>query len=458
MVKNNCYIIIWSLIVIGLIITCTPGYDEEEGSDTPSPLKNPINIIIFSDPHLYNKELGLEGDAFNDFSARSEELVEESEALLETMTNTICKSDAQIVLIPGDLTRNGARQAHLKMTTYLARMEQAGKKVFVIPGEYDLDNPDAYSYTIDGTTDTDIIDARDFKTIYGNYGYLEARDVDSPSLSYLVEPVPGLWVIAIDSYDEHEEIPAGAIETETLLWIENILNEAKRTNKVVIAFMHHGLLPHYSLQHSQFKGSIIDNYEYIASRLSKSGLRVVFTGQYHAQDVVMYRETSRTPRIFDVETGSLTVYPCPYREITITPQLLLAVNSHEIRDIHFPDLTTDFPGHAENKLKKVLNNRMVMVISQITGKSLADAKKDLDNAVGVVGGHPMDIISEGVIAHYKGDEQISAEAFLAISYLTGFQVHNTDFWGEMIHSIYTDLPPGDKALTIDLRTGRVSDQ
>ncbi|MEX0595754.1 MAG: metallophosphoesterase, partial [Candidatus Paceibacterota bacterium] len=89
-----------------------------------------IKIIIFSDPHYFDASLGNEGKAFQDYLDKDRKLLRDSRELMEVVISSIEKIDADLVLVPGDLTKDGEKINHEKMAGFLTRIENSGKKVF----------------------------------------------------------------------------------------------------------------------------------------------------------------------------------------------------------------------------------------------------------------------------------------------------------------------------------------
>ena len=66
-----------------------------------------MKFIVFTDPHYFDGSLGTHGQAFQDYLDKDRKLLRESRELLEEVIGFILKSDADFVLIPGDLTKDG---------------------------------------------------------------------------------------------------------------------------------------------------------------------------------------------------------------------------------------------------------------------------------------------------------------------------------------------------------------
>ena len=51
-----------------------------------------------------------------------------------------------LLLISGDLTHHGERQSHLDLVTDLLSLEKEGVRVLVVPGNHDINIPNAVAY------------------------------------------------------------------------------------------------------------------------------------------------------------------------------------------------------------------------------------------------------------------------------------------------------------------------
>ncbi len=249
------------------------------------------NFLVFSDPHLMDPNLGMSGKAFEDYIASDRKLIRESPEIMDSAIASMSDLKADFVLCPGDMTKDGEQASHLLMTTYLAKLKASGKKVYVVPGNHDIKNGLSYRYVGDTEERVPNISAADFAKIYADYGFNDALQRDTDSLSYLVEPVPGLWLLALDSakYRENvenkEETVGGSFSAITYKWIEDRLAEAAKANKAVIVMMHHGVVEHYPGQAKNYPEYLVDNYKEVGRMFAAYNVRMVFTGHYHAQNI-----------------------------------------------------------------------------------------------------------------------------------------------------------------------------
>ena len=75
----------------------------------------------------------------------------------------------------------------------------AGIQVLVVPGNHDINNPDARVYVGDNTVPADTITRPDFAKIYRHMGYDEHSRRDPDTLSYCRDITDDLTILAIDA-------------------------------------------------------------------------------------------------------------------------------------------------------------------------------------------------------------------------------------------------------------------
>ena len=404
------------------------------------------NFAVFSDPHLMDPNLGMSGKAFEDYIAADRKLLKESPEILDAAITSISDLNATFVLVPGDLTKDGELASHLLMTTYLARLKASGKKVYVVPGNHDIKNGRSYRYVGDLKERVPNISAADFAKIYADYGFNDALQRDSDSLSYLVEPVPGLWLLALDScryrdnVEDKEETVGGRFSAITFKWIEDRLAEAAKANKAVIVMMHHGVVEHYPGQAKYYGEYLVDDYKEVGRMFAAYNVRMVFTGHYHAQDIAEATWPDAGNKfIFDVETGSLVTYPCPYRIIKTGADQSVAIRSERV--ISIKSHPQDFPEYARQYL--------IQGISGLAVKSLMGYGVDKAEATKLSGD-----IAAAFAAHYAGDEHLPAgQVAIQEQGLSPLAWVVVQMRKDLVQGLWTDVPPGDNNVTLDMNTG-----
>ena len=110
-------------------------------------------IVVLSDPHVMAPELLVsEGEAWTNYLSGQRKMVDYSQALFDEMVAKI-KDEIKpnLVLITGDLTKDGEQLSHTYVISKLDELRGVGIQTLVIPGNHDRGaNADAVVY--DGAT------------------------------------------------------------------------------------------------------------------------------------------------------------------------------------------------------------------------------------------------------------------------------------------------------------------
>ena len=403
-------------------------------------------FIVFSDPHYFAPELGTQGSAFENYLRHDRKMLREGPEIFNTFVNDIDNVTADFVILCGDLTKDGELESHNQVAGLLAAVEQTGKKVYVVPGNHDVNNGASQSFSGDTATRVPTVDPQEFKNIYKDFGYSKAIAADNNSLSYIVEPVSGLWVFALDSCRYRENavdgppITDGKFYDATLTWVEQMLIQAIQQNKAVIGFVHHGIREHYPSNEKYFGDYLLDDFEPISKMFAAYGMRFVFTGHYHAQDITGKTWNSGLPNhfLFDIETGSLATYPVPWRKVSISDQKM-NIESHQITAIDsHPDDFCDFA------YQFVLNGMTDIINETLAGYGVPEKDQQLLTPQ----------ISLAYVTHLQGDEQ-KPDHYLDFTGVSPLGVLVGEVQSDLVRGWYTDLAPKDNAIAIDMATGEV---
>jgi UDP-2,3-diacylglucosamine pyrophosphatase LpxH len=398
--------------------------------------------MVLSDLHYHDAELGTSGPAFERYLNKDRKLLAESSEILGSAVDAISEAPADFVLVCGDLTKDGELINHQKVAENLRRIEESGKKVFVVPGNHDILNYEAFRYTEDKTEPVDHITAEDFARIYAEFGYAEAVDRDPASLSYVCEPVPGLWLLALDgcmygrNKPGHESTVDGALSVKTRDWMLKIMDQAAREEKPVIAMIHHGILEHFPGQAKYFRPYLLKNRKPIARDLIGQNVKVVFTGHFHAQDIVREGSGSQDP-LYDIETGSLVTYPAAYREVVIDADQKMHIGTKYITAIG------SWPvGFAEHVREFTRQGLMKIALDQMRGYGVNTYNAPLLAAQ----------VADILIANYHGDE-LRLDRPVDISRIGCLGGILTSVLDDGLKGLTRDREPPDNNLIIDLTRG-----
>lgn len=328
--------ILWMHAAIALICialtSCTDNIDNSSGS-SPTEQKSEYSIFVMSDIHVMAPELLVEkGAAFENYVKTDPKLLEESGEVLEAVVDVVLEKKPDLVLIPGDLTKDGELLSHQLVVSILERIHIAGIPTVVIPGNHDIDNPEGVYYMGDQTRPAERTSTEQFAQLYANYGYARPETVRDPaSLSFTCEPLEGLVLICLDSnlYEENlyvergaatnQNQTAGRIREATLEWMWQQADAARAAGKQVVAMMHHNAVEHYDGQAKLQAPYVVKDYQKVADGMIQHGIHLVFTGHQHLQDIAQYRKVTetKTDSLIDISTGATVSYPNVWRTITV---------------------------------------------------------------------------------------------------------------------------------------------
>ena len=405
-----------------------------------------LRIASFSDPHYFATNLLVrDGAAFQTYIAQDRKLIAESAAIAHAVIDQLIAQNPNVVLVAGDLTKDGELASHLAFSNELARIEAAGAQVLVIPGNHDINNSGAVSYDGASTAPVPNVSPEQFKAIYAPFGYDLAVATDTVSVGYAVELTPEVTLLCMDACEYGAT--AGAFDAGRLAWITNQLAVAHAQGRRVIGMMHHGLMEHFQGQKTLFPEYVIDDYSTLAPLFASLGMKAVFTGHFHANDVVGNTYNGKT--IYDIETGSTVTWPCPYRVMELGTNGALNIVTRRVEAIDYNlNGAADFQTYAHT----FLTNGM----ATLTSYMLQASPFYLDAATAA---YLAPSVTEAMVDHYAGDEPGLSGASVATRTIVGNLLAGdaqSRQLGGAIHAILTDPSPADNNVTLDLSTPPVA--
>ena len=320
------------LLAVVLVFTLTvPALAAEKPQDMN------LRIAVMSDLHYLSPDMIADTEDFEHAFNSDRKLLKESSSVLHEMLERVRADKPDILLVSGDLTKDGEQECHAALAKQLQQLQQdvPGLKIYVINGNHDIRNYNAKNFnTADGkAVPATRTEPEDFKRIY-DFVYSDptvlatftpAEGNKAGGLSYVARPVEGLTVIAMDTCryssdntsngdDEHET--SGAICADLEKWVIEQTAAAKARGDLVIGLEHHGLVPHFDVQPTILPMYLVNGYERIAQEYADAGMSVVFTGHMHAVDIAAMT-TKAGNTFYDIETGSALTYPCPIRFVDL---------------------------------------------------------------------------------------------------------------------------------------------
>ncbi len=304
----------------------------------PAKQEESLKIASLSDTHYLSPTMIKDTEDFAEHLNSDRKMFAESEAFLNALLDTVKQDDPDVLLISGDLTKDGEKEGHVALAEILEKFEaETGAEVYITPGNHDLNNSNAMNFNTEtgeaeraGRTSQE-----DYKQIYADLVYNDdsviatftpAEGKQGGGLSYVARPKDGFTIISIDSArysadntesgtDEHET--SGNVGQELEAWVVEQIKAATQRGDTVIGLQHHGMVPHFSMEPDLLPMYLVNDYERLAQVYADAGMSYIFTGHMHANDIASVT-TEAGSTLYDIETGSVVTYPSPARTVTLT--------------------------------------------------------------------------------------------------------------------------------------------
>lgn len=322
-------------VVLVLVMACSlmiPSFAaQEDGWDST------LKIAVMSDLHYLSPTMIYAGEDYTNDLNSDRKMLTESSAIIDKMLEAVEQDAPDVLMISGDLTKDGELECHEGMAEKLQALQKKlpGLKIYVVPGNHDIRNSNGKNFN---TSNGKAVAAtrthpEDFKRVY-DFIYSDETVIatftppegkEAGGLSYVARPTEGYTVIAMDTCrysadntesgkDEHET--SGAISAELEQWVIEQTKAAKARGDIVIGLEHHGLVEHFSMESTLMPMYLVKDYDRIAAEYADAGMSVVFTGHMHAIDIAAFTTESGNT-IYDIETGSALTYPSPMRFVEV---------------------------------------------------------------------------------------------------------------------------------------------
>ena len=212
-----------------------------------------------------------------------------------------------------------------------------------------------------------------------------------PDASYLVEPIKGIWLLAIDAnaYVPNEKLSgkpndphdfSGAntgynnvliYKNHLLNWVKKVVAEAKQKGKVLIAFSHYPMIDFNDDASPELKQLFGANKmqlqrvpdEEVAQQFADAGIQIHFGGHMHINDTGV-RTSAKGNTLFNIQTPSLAAYMPAYKILTIHTNSDLEVETVVIGKVNkfnslFPFYEQEYAHLKEIKSKDIWNNEIL---------------------------------------------------------------------------------------------------
>lgn len=189
--------------------------------------------------------------------------------------------------------------------------------------------------------------------------YLEqSSDWMIPDASYLVEPVAGLWLLALDAnvYSHVGDVSvldsaswkgssigfnlASRAKQYQLDWIKTISQEAKKRDKILISFSHYPLVDFHDGASQNMKSLFGESKhqlarvpaEDVSTLYANAGIQVHFAGHMHINDTGIL-QTEGKNRLVNIQVPSLAAFPPAYKIMSLLDSQTISIQTQTLKSV-----------------------------------------------------------------------------------------------------------------------------
>lgn len=279
---------------LGIYALAEPSAAKEE----PMP---ETTLIIGADPHYIAPALTDHGEYFENMITNADgKVMDYIEELTDAFFAEVTAAKPDALILPGDISFNGARLSHEALAEKLRAVTAAGIPVLVMPGNHDIESTNAAVFHGATFTRIESVTPEEFAEIYADMGYGGALSRDAASLSYMYAVSDKLRVLMLDV---NMPDSVNVVQSETLAWAEEQLRAARDEGARVVAVSHQNLFRHNSVI---YRGYVMENADAVLALYKKYGVIVNFTGHLHCQHI------AHDGAFYEIATSSLAVSPNQY--------------------------------------------------------------------------------------------------------------------------------------------------
>ena len=179
-----------------------------------------------------------------------------------------------------------------------------------------------------------------------------------PDASYLVEPVDGIWLLAIDGnvYSFSGDLSsldstawkgsgtgfnlASKAKAHQLEWIKKISLEAEKLGKVLVSFSHYPLADFHDEASDEMK-KLFGPEKFQLNRVpdrqtselyAQAGIRIHFAGHMHINDTGVLRKGAST-ELINIQVPSLAAFPPAYKIMNLKNHQSMEVETHVLNEV-----------------------------------------------------------------------------------------------------------------------------
>lgn len=339
-----------------------------------------LKFYLLTDTHYFEESLGAEGKAYEEYMKTEAFYLKESSAINKAVFKKLKEDkETELIIIPGDLSKDGEYESHKSLIRELNALKDAGKKIFVLTAGHDF-NETGRGYKNDEFVGSKGTEFKELYNLYYEFGYKDALSVDEETLSYIAEIAHNIRLLALNCDSKRE--CKGLIDERLLNWAKEQLQKAKEDGVYTIAMCHYPVIP--SVPVFDLVGDAhVKNWREIASFLADNGVELVLTGHMHIQSINEF-VSEKGNKLYDICTATTVGTPGKYRKIEIAEDGTMNVKSINVEGFSLPSefetaeefFDWRFKYSVKNKINKILEggSGFVKVLKQFGGKVLNSIK------------------------------------------------------------------------------------
>lgn len=344
-------------------------------------------IAFISDAHIQDVDGHAERVRSMEVQVQSTRLFNENYYALLAALDDVARRNIRWVVLPGDLTDNGQFFNQQKIKNILhSYTQRKGMRFFVTTGNHDpalplgLMQKNAHFLAADGSRVTREDSCAGYVSqmeCYADFGFFPRKDdcywespftsytydkysyedacresvlskrtytlcdsLTATDVSYLVEPVDGLWLLAIDggvylpkemkdgkwSYQGSSAGYNLVLKHKPFLlpWVRKVVEEAQKRHKTLVAFSHYPLVD-FNDGVSEHVRRIWGDRRFdlhrvpeaeVSEAFLQAGLRLHFAGHMHVNDTGIW-EGKDGKHLYNIQVSSIATYVPAYKILTI---------------------------------------------------------------------------------------------------------------------------------------------
>ncbi len=339
-----------------------------------------LNFYLLTDTHYFEESLGAEGKAYEEYMKTEAFYLKESSAINKAVFKELKEDkETELVIIPGDLSKDGEYESHKSLIKELNALKDAGKKIFVLTAGHDF-NETGRGYKNDKFVGSKGTEFKELYNLYYEFGYNGAISVHEETLSYITEIAENTRLLALNCDSKRE--CKGLIDESLLNWTKEQLQKAKEDGAYTIAMCHYSIIP--SVPVFDLVGDAhVKNWRDVATFLADNGVELVLTGHMHIQSINEFT-SEKGNKLYDICTATTVGTPGKYRKIEIDENGRMKVKSIEVTGFDIPDNFSSceeffdwrFKYSVKNKINKILEggSGITKTLKNFGGKILNSIK------------------------------------------------------------------------------------